>query len=139
MSETYTLTMTREQAQVAKDALELYARLKIGQFDRITEMLMDIRDVKDYCERSTVANEILRVAAGIVLGRTAHGWPKCIRDDAHKRAWAMFMTIRSRMAWHDHPEGGIGCCYDEPYPWGGEPVPGCKVIVPGKEKADATE
>lgn len=127
MSETYTLTMTREQAQVAKDALELYARLKIGQFDRITEMLMDIRDVKDYCERSTVANDILRVAAGIVLGRTAHGWPKCIRDDAHKRAWAMFMTIRSRMAWHDHPEGGWGVSFDKPFLEIDEPLPKCEV------------
>ena len=34
--EKYVLTLTRDQALVAQNALELYARLKIGQFNRIS-------------------------------------------------------------------------------------------------------
>ena len=131
--EKYILTLTREQAQVAQNALELYARLKIGQFDRITELMLDVRSVDEYCKRRDLANDLLQIVAGIIYGKNAYGYPDV------QRAWNIYATLRYHMAWHDNPEGGIGCCYDEPYPWGGEPVPGCKVVEGEEPKGDAIQ
>lgn len=45
-------------------------------------------------------------------------------------------TIADAFAWcmwnkdsHGNPKGGWSVCYDEPYPWGGEAVPECRVIT----------
>lgn len=119
--EKYILTLTREQAQVAQNALELYARLKIGQFDRITELMLDVRSVDEYCQRRDLANDLLKIVACIIFGRNDYGQPKCEKDALHHRAWNIYTALRYQMAWHDRPEGGWGLHFDKPYPWGGEP------------------
>ena len=126
--EKYVLTLTRDQAITTQNALELYARLKIGQFNRITELMLDVRSVDEYCQRRDLANDLLRVVAGIIYGKNAYGYPDVQKDDLHNRAWTIYATLRYHMAWHDNPKGGVGCCYDTPYPWGGEPVPKCEVV-----------
>ena len=125
--EKYILTLTREQAAVAKDALELYARLRIGQFNRITELMLDVRDVEDYCQRRDLANDLLKIVACIIFGRNEYYQPNCQKDALHHRAWNVYAALRYQMAWHDHPEGGWGVHFDEPYPWGGEPIAECRV------------
>ena len=51
-NERVTLTLTREHARVVERACELFARLNIGQFNIVTEMLMDFRHgMDDYCWR----------------------------------------------------------------------------------------
>lgn len=135
--EKYVLTLTRDQALVAQNALELYARLKIGQFNRISELMLDVRSVDEYCKRRDLANDLLQIVAGIIYGKNTYGYPDVQKDALHHRAWNIYATLRYHMAWHDNPEGGIGCCYDEPYPWGGEPVPGCKVVEGEEPKGDA--
>lgn len=127
--ELYVLTLNKEQALLTRDALELYARLKIGQFTRITELMLDVRDVKDYCERRDTINDLFRVIAGLFFGRNSYGQPDCKKDAEHHRAWNIYTALRYQIAWHDNPKGGIGCCYDEPRPWGGEPVPRCEIIT----------
>lgn len=126
--EKYVLTLTREQARVAQNALELYARLKIGQFDRITELMLDVRSVDEYCQRRDLTNDLLKIVAGIIYGKNEYGQPNCKKDDAHHIAWNIYATLRYHMAWHDRPEGGWGVCYDKPYPWGGQPIPDCKTV-----------
>lgn len=59
MAEKVVLTLTREQAQMVEDACELYARLRIGQFERIVEMMLDVRDAENYCERRDTATALL--------------------------------------------------------------------------------
>ena len=112
--EKYVLTLTRDQALVAQNALELYARLKIGQFNRISELMLDVRSVDEYCKRRDLANDLLQIVAGITYGKNAYGCPDVQKDALHRRAWNIYATLRYHMAWHDNPEGGIGCCYDEP-------------------------
>ena len=48
--ERYVITLTPEQEIITEQALELLARLHIGQFERIEELLCDPRDT-DYCQR----------------------------------------------------------------------------------------
>lgn len=135
--ERYILTLTRDQANMIKDACELMARLRIGQFDHITEKLLDVAVVDDYCRRRESANAFLTSAACALLGTTIHGTPDGKKDQLHHRAWNIYATIRYCMAWHDTPEGGWSVCFDKPRPWGGESVPDCRVV--DGDKSDNTE
>lgn len=126
--EKYMLTLTRDQAEVVKNALELFARLKIGQFNRITEMMLNVRDVDDLCKRRDEADRLLKSAACFIYGRNPYGQPDAKQDDLYHRAWSVYEIIRYTMAWYDNPDGGFGCCYDEPMPYGDEPRPECGVI-----------
>ena len=128
MAEKYILELSREQAIMVKDACELYARLRLGQFNEITEKILDVRNVKEYCERRDLANDILKVAACIILGRNIHMQPDGKKDALHNRAWNIYTAIRYKMAWHDNPDGGYSVCFDSPYPWGGDPVPKCTIL-----------
>lgn len=121
------LTLTPEQAMMVEKACELYARLKIGQFNRITEMMLDVRNVDEYCKRRNDADDLLRVVACIIFGRNQYNQPDCKKDSEHHRAWNIYAALRYKRCWHDNPDGGIGVCFDEPYPWGGEPVPKCEI------------
>ena len=61
-----------------------------------------------------------------------HGHSYGIGHDAvSDRVWSTYMAIRHCMAWHEHPEGGIGCQFDRPFSLGNEPVPEC--IVKNKD------
>lgn len=127
--EKYVLTLTREQAATARDALELYARLKIGQFNRITEMMLNVKSVDDYCKRRDLANDLLKIVAGIIFGRNIYGTPDVHADAEHHRAWGIYATLRYHMAWHDKPEGNSWSVdFDKPYSMDDQPLPECKVI-----------
>lgn len=135
--ETYVLTLTREQAQTAQNALELYARLKIGQFDRITDLMLDINGIDDYCQRRDLASDLLKIVACIIFGKNTYGQPDAKKDALHHRAWNIYATLRYHMAWHDDPGGNTwSVAFDKPYPYGGESIPGCRV-VPGNGEDNA--
>lgn len=127
--EKYILTLTRDQAIATMDALELYARLRIGQFNRITELLLDVQNADDYCKRREIANDLLNIVACVIFGKNAYGHPDCKKDKLHSRMWNIYAALRYKMAWHDHPEGGWTVNFDEPFPWDGEAVPDCKVAI----------
>lgn len=136
-SEKYVLTLTRDQAITTKNALELYARLKIGQFERITELMLDVRNVDEYCRRRDLANDLLKVVACIIFGRNQYGFPSVEKDELHHRAWNIYAALRYHMAWHDDPSGNSwSVVFDKPYPYGGESIPGCRV-VPGNGEDNA--
>jgi len=136
-SEKYVLTLTRDQAITAKNALELYARLKIGQFERITDLMLDIKGIDDYCQRRDLANDLLKIVACIIFGKNEYGQPDAKKDALHHRAWNIYATLRYHMAWHDDPGGNTwSVAFDKPYPYGGESIPGCRV-VPGNGEDNA--
>lgn len=122
------LELTREQAMTVERACELYARLKIGQFDRITENFLDFGlDVDEYCERRDTANDLLKVAASVIYGRSYYGRPE-LKDIEHKRAWEIYATLRHARSWHDNPNGDhMSCYYDEVRPESGDPLPKCEI------------
>lgn len=130
--EKYVLTLTREQAIVTRDALELFARLKIGQFERITEMMLDVRSAEEYCRRRDLANDLFKITSGIIFGRNAYGLSNCKKDDEHHIAWNIYTTLRHHIAWHDNPEGGWGVYFDKPYPSGDQNLPDCKTVEGGR-------
>ena len=128
MAEKYVLTLSREQACMVKDACELFARLKICQFERITEHLIDYKP-NDYWDKRSLANELLRLAARTMMGSTEYRMPVVQQDELHHRAWDIHAVIRHCMAWHDQPEGNSwSVAFDTPRPHGDEPLPKIEVM-----------
>lgn len=125
--EKYILTLTPDQARMVSNACELYARLKLGQFENIPQALLDYKKVGDFCARRDLSNDLLKIVAGIIFGKNEYSQPKIEKDPLFYRAWNIHATLRYHIAWHEHPEGGWGTHFDKPYEWGGEPVPECRV------------
>ena len=125
------LELTRDQAWVIEKACELLARLHIGQFRTITEMLLPIHssNIKDYCRKRDDANEALELAAKLMFGRTAYNTPDCQKSEEHNRAWNIYQVLRYTRSWHDNPEGDMwSVCFDEPMNMiAGEPMPTCRI------------
>lgn len=124
---------------MVQDACELFARLKIGQFNRITEHLLDL-SLNDYCERRDNANDLLRLASCLIFGRNAYGSPDLkTQDELHYRAWDIHTVLRHAMWEHDNPDPAKRnnwCVFaDTPYPHTSEPLPGIEVVT-GKGSAD---
>lgn len=121
------LSMTREQAYTVMRATELLARLHIGQFKTITEMLIDWKDgerITDTAYRRDRADEALMLAEKLIYpGNTLS------KDIEHERAWAVYATIRHAIAWHDNPQGNyLSVAFDEPMSYSpDEPLPRCTV------------
>lgn len=140
MSETITLTMSREQAQAVMDATELLARLEIGQFEEITWKMLDHfrghdRDGKPTFDGTSrdLANAYLKCACLAVFG-VKNGWPDVGEKNLqHHRCLAVYETIRHALAWHDNPKGGYTVNFLGPMVYG-EPLPKCE-IKDGKSDA----
>lgn len=127
--ERYVITLTPEQEIITEQALELLARLHIGQFERIAELLCDPRDT-DYCKRRDLARDLLRLAAIVVFGRSAYNYPDVKeKSKEHEQAWTIYSVLRYTRSWHENPRGGITVNYDEPLNLAGGLMPKCKVVT----------
>ena len=130
--ERYILTLTPDQERIVEQALELLARLHIGQFERVAELLCDPRDT-DYCKRRDLARDLLRLAAIVVFGRSAYNYPDVKeRSQEHEQAWTIYSVLRYTRSWHENPKGGITVNYDEPLNLAGGLMPKCEIIQEDK-------
>lgn len=132
--ERYILTLTPEQEYIVEQALELLARLHIGQFERVAELLCDPRDT-DYCKRRDLARDLLRLAAIVVFGRSPINYPDVKEKSAeHELAWTIYSVLRYTRSWHENPKGGFTVNYDKPLNLAGGQMPKCEIIQDGKCK-----
>ncbi len=135
-NERVTLTVTREQAMVMERALELYARMHIGQTEDIPFMMMDLR-LEDFPRRRSLANDAFQLGMKIMHGENCYGRvdiPE--KNEEHRRAWLLYATLRHTRSWHDEPEGNSwSVCFDPPMPeidW--DCMPKCEITeVKGDE------
>ena len=123
----YVLEMDEEQAQILTAALEFYARMSIGQWSELAELVLDMRD-NDYCEkRDALANGLkkLRRIAFPDLGDTAS---YSVASNPYTcRAWEFYTVLRHRIAWTRHPDGGMAVCFYAPISFSGKPLAKCIV------------
>lgn len=132
------LELTRDQALIVENACELLARLHIGQFKIVTEMLLQIHgaDINDYCRRRDDANDALMLAAKIIFGRNCYNLADVsTKSIEHNRAWNVYLVLRYTRSWHDDPPQGHpwSVCYDKPTNLLNEPLPKCEIV---ERKAD---
>ena len=135
IEERVTLEMSREAALICEHALELYARLKLGQFREITWKIMPDNwrenNFERWIQERDFANELLEMAAKHVFGTNNWGQPDVqTRDEDEMRAWELYTTLRYTRAWHDYPEEGEKSWsveFDKPLAQSGDRMPKCEI------------
>lgn len=135
-NEMVVLELTRDQALTVENACELLARLHIGQFRFVSEMILPFvaGRVDEYCRRRDDANDALELASKLIFGRNCYNQPDCSSKDdynseQHNRAWNVYQVLRYTRSWHDNPEGNHwSVCYDKPMNMLNEPLPKCKIV-----------
>lgn len=125
----YKLELTPEQARIVSRACELYSRLHIGQLRELNEELLLAESTDNICERREAAEDLLYELKEVYfpsLISLGHSYGLGKREWAD-RAWNVHQAIRHKMAWDEHPEGGLQVWFDPPLPLGLEPVPKCEI------------
>ncbi len=119
----YNLKFNQEQAQIIIRALDLYARIGIGQF----ESILDVYDRPcnlDLKERDGI-REGLRHAK-LCAGHPENGsfgiHNSKVRDE-FRAAFDIQQVIRHRVAHDRSPEGGNQIDFDTPYRISSQPLP----------------
>ncbi len=131
MAKKYRLDLTEEQAKITRDALELYSRLKMGQWDCLADLCLDIND-KDYATKKfDILIPHLMSLRKFVYPDLPGGWGASYGvgkfDDADL-AWEVHTVLRHCMALAKHPQGGAGIAFDEPISFRGNELAECSEI-----------
>lgn len=136
MNERVFVEMSREQALIAENACELYARLKLGQFREITWHMLNMKtdDSTFFWTRRDIANDLLELAAKYIYPPRNDGSGYVVssaeKDEDFNRAWDVYTALRHARAWHDNPEDGKiswSVCYDDPTNESGDGVVKCEI------------
>lgn len=126
----YNLTLSAEQAEVLVQALDLYSRIGIGQFESVLDVYD--RHLKfDLCQRETLRHnlECAKLAVGLpVNGGPSIGNQAEVREE-FRTAWDIQKVVRHRLAWDQHPEGRpSNVHFDTPFQTGQLGLPGIEAV-----------
>jgi len=105
-------TLTSEQARVVVDALDLYSRVHIGQFNIIAEQFMKIDRTEELNMLLTRARQICFPELSASLGHS-YGIVACPTESG-RIAWDVHQVIRRTEAYGRAPEGGMGVQFNTP-------------------------
>ena len=138
----YRLEMSEEQARTTIAALDLAIRIRLGQWNEIVEQCLecDYDDIDEYLKRKEDAVYILEQAREIAMPELAGKMMACsygvYKFDYTERAFNVMKAVRSCMAWHENPQGGIEVIYDRPSAVNvTEEMPRCEVVEEGDADA----
>lgn len=125
----YVLDLSEDQAKQVSKALELYARLKIGQWRELSDLCLDLAD-KDFCKKRDALESRLLDARKIAypeLCGSGHSYGIGKFADADS-AWEIHEVLRNKIAWTEHPEGGAGVAFSPPYSFRGNDLANCSAV-----------
>lgn len=140
MSETYTITVTKEQARVIQHATELLARVMSGQWREILDWL-PLDEKIDYGKFHDDVDEMTKILSQhmhkkIDGYRSSFGVGHPDIHRYHDISWDLCQVIRHKLSMVQAVEDGIiesedsprdwnkmlGVNYDPPMKWGAEPL-----------------
>jgi len=133
---TYTLKISKEQAQAISNCTELYARIQMGQVEDVGYQLLANTKYLDLPpEDQSAIRDLLSDIHRILVGATNTSFGlhnKKIPEQA-RVAWDIHQVVRNVLAWERQPEGGISSvAFDKPYKTAG-------VELATMEKQEASE
>lgn len=109
----YELSLTKEQVEVLIQALDLYSRIGIGQFEEI----LDVYDFSkiSYESRDDVKQHMMssKVLAGHSMNGN-YGIHNEEINDKFRIAYDIQQVVRHRLAWDRNPKGEITVNFDKP-------------------------
>ena len=142
MPDKYMLTMNEEQADITIKALDLYTRLRIGQWEELAELCIyfEPKNIDDYCEKRDTAREILLAARRVVMPELTRGASFGVyKFPETERAFNVLKAVRSARAWHNNPQGGWTVDFDRPRAINvAEEMPACEVVNDAGQKTGDT-
>ena len=122
------IVLTKHQVSTAIDALDLYSRIFIGQYDHLN---WDIRlnaevkknEWKEFEDAEIKRSFVFKKIRDIIIPDlkyfdlyASHGiWNFDKNDPRAVDAYDMQQTIRHKAAWFVRPEGGVGVHFNEPW------------------------
>ncbi|MFA5407736.1 MAG: hypothetical protein WC343_03090 [Bacilli bacterium] len=107
---TVTLTLTEEQADTLLAALDIYSRLKMGQFSAVTDLFP-----ARHFDRTAAAAALKEARQAVMPELDPRGYYGIRNLEAGEQARVAFdvqQVLRHALAWHRYPEGGIGVCFN---------------------------
>jgi len=114
MTTKYNLTVTEEQARILTDALDLYSRIGIGQFEEVLQVYdRNLKLDEETRDRIRIGLDIAKREAGHPRSGS-HGIHNEKVDDRFRAAYDLQQVVRNRLAWDRNPKGGIQVQFDEP-------------------------
>lgn len=130
----YILEMNEDQAQILTDALEFYARMSIGQWKELADISLDMRDDEYFEKREALVNGLKKLRAIAYPELPYDGSYSVTAKPLACLAWELYTVMRHRIAWTNHPEGGIIVDFDDPISFSGIPLAECNAVErQGKE------
>lgn len=130
MSKKYRLDLTDDQAKIVSNALELYARLKMGQWSELVDLCLEFSDPDFAHKKFDLLEPGLMDLRKIVypeLYGLGHSFGVGKFEDADL-AWEVYEVLRHRISWTEHPEGGMGVSFDKPMSFRNNELAECTVI-----------
>ncbi len=105
------ISLSIAEAEVLRDAVEILARIHMGQFDVVEHEIWN--GIQDRAV-SEVSAEIREHIEGLAKASGLSG--KGIRStpERAKMAWDAHQVLRNLLAYHKKPEGGMETCYTAP-------------------------
>jgi hypothetical protein len=126
-TEKVTITCSIEQASVISEALDLYSRVLMGQFDNLGWTLA-LRYNFDVDAAAKLLNELKYVIfPELPRGGAYYGiiHPRLHEDS--RIAYDIHQVIRQKLAYFRKPEGWITVDFDDPMRTSAENLPTCEV------------
>jgi len=103
----YMLELTETQALLVRDALDLYARIGLGQFEAVC-------DVFGRSDEMLAGIHIAKKACGFPASGS-HGLHNAKVHDRFRQAWDICQVVRNKVAWERKPEGGLEVQFYKPH------------------------
>ncbi len=116
----YNLAVSERQAQLVENAMDLYARLLLGDTG-VIEVLASAGYIRhkqhgrnhDLDAIVRVCDELRKVTTGHEEGESFGLFNAKVHDSA-RVAWDVAKVVRHRLAWDRNPAGGAGERFDSP-------------------------
>ena len=130
----FALEVNEKQAELMMEALDLYIRIRIGQWNKAAEICMQHEcdlAAEDYCEREEKMRSLIGEARGICfpeLGRDLCGSYGVGKFDDTRAAYDVFQVLRHELSWARHPKGAWTVDFDKPTPFSDLPMPVCEKL-----------
>lgn len=126
-----TITLNETQARVIMEALELFARINIGQIDAISTVFL-FRKKWDWDQFHYYENGLKRVLFPQLTTNESYGIYSSEAGERAQVAWDIHQVIRHDLSWFLHPGGGMTVNFHEPMKTSKHPLP--KVNITEEEK-----
>ncbi len=125
----YNLSVNTVQARLIEKALDLYIRMRIGQWQTLEELCLGFGlDAEEYLDRKDKIHEALAKARAVCypdIGDSLNCSYGVGKFDDTQIVHDILQVLRHRVSWTEHPEGGSSLDFAPVTRFSDLPLPVC--------------